>query len=165
MFFFTAYYLSNHNMQSFMALKCSLTMTDVLAQFDQKLPTESIFCAEWCCDTPSYNGEISPTRPSYNGDISPTSHASLTSQCLPLQLVHKIEASSQIESKRQSMQLLQAWLDLITQSITFCCMHMLGNPSYHSEFYSLKKYAVLRFHVIEPSICRNPIFNLVTWSI
>ena len=26
MFFFTAYYLSNHNMQSFMALKCSLTI-------------------------------------------------------------------------------------------------------------------------------------------
>ena len=102
MFFFTAYYLSNHNMQSFMALTCRLTSSDVLTQIDQKLLMESIFCTEWCCDTASY-GDISPTTRSYNGDISPTSHASLTSQCLPLQLVVgrmvcKIEPSSQIDT-------------------------------------------------------------------
>ena len=139
MFFYSAYYLSNHNMQSFMALMCSLTMSDVLKQIDQKLPTESIFCAEWCCDTPSYNGEISPTRPSYNGDISPTSHASLTSQCLPLQLVD--------QSGLQDGSLVTNW---IKETINAVAASLIGfdHPKHYFLLHAYAGQPLLSFRVL-----------------
>ena len=120
--FFTEYYFSNHNVQSFAALTCLLLVLQRRVVFwhklTKKLPLKSIFCVEWCCDTWPYPLQHTIL---YYGDISPTSHASLTPQCLSpssaagggpkrsrdmekqwsREVQRYVEASSQIGSKRQ----------------------------------------------------------------